>query len=217
MPDSFERILLLILGWLFGLLSPAIIDSIARKREIGAIRQSIINELDEVSYQVLGAIFLIDLRFNSFDKDNIKWQLSLFQANKDRLKAGTAIKFLDLALQLDGDALKAFVADHANDQGKGLALKKYHAPLLNASFPKFQHLTNETQTRLLEINNRIHILNQLVEEYQFFFQESFRENNFGSSYENVLGNINKALDAFRTQGVIFIENTLSLKVAIEKA
>ncbi|WLT32749.1 hypothetical protein [Geothrix sp. PMB-07] len=214
MPESIEKILFLILGWSFGLLSPVIVDKIARKREVDAIKVSIIKELDELCYQILGAVFLIDLRFNQLNRDNVKWQLSLFKIYKDKPKAGSVLKFLEQAMTLDDEQLAVAVAKQSEEQGKGLALKKCHAPLLEANFSRFQHLNDDMQTRLLEISYRINILNQLAEEYQFFFQSSFRESNYGSSYDGVLGNINKALEAFRAQGALFIENILSLKVSL---
>lgn len=215
MPESVEKVLLIILGWAFGIFSPILVQAISSRREVDAIKASVISELDELCYQVLGAVFLIDLRARNTSKEDMRWQLSLFESYSEKPLVENAIKYLRQAIQCEGDQLKEVMDKFDGESKKGLALKKHHAPLIEANFPKFQYLKKDMQCRLLEINLRINILNQIVDEYNFFYQATFREANFGPGYDGVLRNIDKALDAFRSQAVLVIEGVLSLKASLD--
>ena len=49
---EFEKILLLLLGWLFGLLSPAIVDAIRKYREAKELKVALWTELRELRYRL---------------------------------------------------------------------------------------------------------------------------------------------------------------------
>ncbi len=68
-----ERILFLFMGWLLGLLSPVIVDSIKRKREIREVRLGIMTELRELQYRLTGVVFLISKHFGNIDRALLQW------------------------------------------------------------------------------------------------------------------------------------------------
>jgi hypothetical protein len=65
--------LLLIFGWLLGLLSPAIVDEIRRRRETAAVRAALKSELHELRYRLGLAVYFLRMRFGEVDRDFLVW------------------------------------------------------------------------------------------------------------------------------------------------
>jgi hypothetical protein len=71
--DSIEKVALLVVGWLLGLLGPTIIEAIKRHRENKQVKVALAAELREVSYKLVMANHLIHLHFGTVDRLHLRW------------------------------------------------------------------------------------------------------------------------------------------------
>jgi len=71
--ESLEKVLFLILGWLFGLLSPAIVNSIHKRREAREVKIAILPELHELQHRLALIVYLIENRYGKSNREFIEW------------------------------------------------------------------------------------------------------------------------------------------------
>src|SRR3989304_3262396 len=123
----------LLVGWLMGLLSPLIVDAIRRHRERKEIKQALITELQELQYQLASSIYVITQKLGKGDRKFFEWFLSILERYEGPFKSDLHIKYAKEALKLTDKQLAAVSKNSKNeDANKGLSLKKYYTPLLDA-------------------------------------------------------------------------------------
>jgi hypothetical protein len=68
-----EKVVLLILGWLFGLLGPTVVDAIRVRRTVGAIKRSLALELAELQIRVAGTTWSLAAYIGGVDRSFLEW------------------------------------------------------------------------------------------------------------------------------------------------
>ena len=68
-----EQILYIILGWLFGLLSPTLVSKISEKYKRNSLHQAISAELEDCKHRMAITNFLLSQRYGEIDKHYLKW------------------------------------------------------------------------------------------------------------------------------------------------
>src|SRR5215510_2779259 len=74
---DLEKIILLILGWLIGLLSPIIVDVIRKRREAKELTVALYSELHELQYRLVNAVGLIEMRYGRPNREFFEWIKSI--------------------------------------------------------------------------------------------------------------------------------------------
>lgn len=72
-PPIVEKVLLIILGWLLGLLSPAIVVAIKTRRENQLGRVAIRSELRDVAHKIALAAHAIHMRNGTVNRAHLEW------------------------------------------------------------------------------------------------------------------------------------------------
>ncbi|MCQ6262851.1 hypothetical protein MLD55_12980 [Alcanivorax sp. MM125-6] len=180
---GLSELLALMLGWLLGLLAPAIQQHISVKRKLPAVEQQVAIEMRELSRQLVIISFLCASRSLNLSKDIVVWCRDEFE----RLGDNGDNYFQELATQIDETAkLSSAQIDQRNTSEAqkgfvGLSLKKYELPYTAAHAQFILNFDSDTQTVIWEISNRINTLNQeidLVRQYQMMtFDESISAQN----------------------------------------
>ncbi|GHD45507.1 hypothetical protein SAMN05216429_105230 [Marinobacter persicus] len=180
---GLSEFLALMLGWLLGLLAPAIQQHISVKRKLPAVEQQVAVEMRELSRQLVIISFLCASRSLNLSKDMVVWCRDEFE----RLGDNGDNYFQELAAQIGETAeLSSAQIDQRNTREAqknfvGLSLKKYELPYTAANAQFILNFDSDTQTVIWEISNRINTLNQeidLVRQYQMMtFDESISAQN----------------------------------------
>ena len=130
--DTVEKLLLLSLGWLFGLLSPAIVETIKRRRETNLVKVALAAELDEVSYKLALANNILNWHFGTIDHAYLRWFKDVTADYAGPSLVASSIPAIESQLQLPGDQLAACVAFQKAPNHKNVNLPKVMVPLLDA-------------------------------------------------------------------------------------
>ena len=77
--ETLEKVLLISFGWLLGLLSPAIVDTIRKRREAKEVKIAVWTELHELQYHLTNAVFLIENRYGQINRELIEWVQSIMK------------------------------------------------------------------------------------------------------------------------------------------
>lgn len=171
--DFIEKLSLLVLGWLLGLLGPIIVDAIRRRRENALGREAILGELGELGCILALAAYGVRTTQGTVDRKFLEWLRSQLEKSEtsDQIKefALTVPKQLSWS---DEDLAKA-VRYMSSEDGKGATLQKYPVPLLDARVSALWSFDTSFQRALLEIRQNLHLLDDLVDRSRKYHDLTF--------------------------------------------
>ena len=155
----------IMVGWLFGIASPLIIDKIKGYSKKKSLIKGLLSELDEVQFKLACVAHTLGLRYGKFDREFLLWLQSIFlfyigiDNRKDSLN-----KSVGENLKLSDQDIKSYVlAERNNFEGVGLNLKAYRLTFLNANIKELPLLKTEPQRLLLDLSTRLEMINEEIE------------------------------------------------------
>jgi len=163
MSDVWEKLIVLLLGWLLGLLGPAIVDSIRRKRENQLGRVAILNELRDVGRLLVVAAHGVRTKEGKVDREHLQWMKSSLERRDQNKEDADWIERLDKFLEWSDEEIVSRFAYMAMSEGKLTMLQKYPVPLLDSRVAALWSFDTNFQRRLLDIKQRMHRLDDMVE------------------------------------------------------
>lgn len=163
--DTLEKLLLVVVGWLLGLLGPAIVDRIRRERENKLGRAAILAELHNIGGVLAVAVHAVRMQDGTIDREHLQWLKDCVDSGErssdfSKWKASLA-KQLELS---DADIVNLNYAALAKKKdGKSSVMQKYPVPLLDSRVSALWSFDTDFQLRLLDIRQLMHRLDDLVE------------------------------------------------------
>lgn len=194
--DTLETIVLLIFGWLLGLLTPPIAEAIRRRKDLSEIKRALLIELQELQFRLMATVYLIAKKMGQYDRTLLMWMKPILERYEGANRADRILQSITQGIALTDEQLKV-IADHAaGNPNKGLQLKKFHAPLLDGKLGQLGAFDVQTQNVLFEIRTHLNIINEDIDQYRFYFNQTFNSGlseqnrtlireNIDGSYENI--------------------------------
>lgn len=153
----------IVVGWLFGLLSPRIIDAIQLKYRRRSIANAVAAEAKDLQYRLAISSFLVAQRYGKVTRDYIIWlkpKLDQYTGNEPSKPIKELVSSLKGA---DDQTFSNMVAVGRAEEGLGLSLKRYSASFIESHLSDFASFPMHYQRWLHEFRNHLSILNQEVE------------------------------------------------------
>ncbi len=173
----------LLLGWLLGMLSPAIIEEIRRRRRLNRLQRAIALELHELQFQMAMHSFVFRQRnATRLDDDFLRWLEATIKAYKGNEPSESFLALISALL-----AVPIHQRGH-RDPKRGLSLSEANAPLLNIHTSEIALFPVQSQAVLLNISQQVSFFNQQVSGLRRMFDRTF-DNLSNTSRENVLQNL----------------------------
>ena len=134
MSETLTAVLLIILGWLFGLLTPIITNHNLRARENKEVLLALQVELSELKYRLACAVYRVNMHNGTVDRHLLEWLKPIFE-NYTGINPFEKIRdSINMQLKLPDEQIKALSDYDKADSSGGLTLKKYNVPLLETKF-----------------------------------------------------------------------------------
>jgi len=193
MPESLEKVLLLILGWLFGLLGPAFVNAIKQKREDTACRAAVFSELRSLGRLLTVASHGVHIHRATATDQHLLWmtkQLNIFGNPEDE----PIKKFVTVLQSLTGEQRIALLT-HTRGEGKATGLQKYSVPVLDARVSALYTFTTGEQIALLGIRTQLGFVDDAVDRARKYNDWTFQKHE-GENYKLIIENGNTALDDY---------------------
>lgn len=205
--NELKDVLFIILGWLFGLLSPGIVSAMRDKREAKIIKAALLTELRELQYRLVLMVYRIESKYGELNREFFRWAQSILVGYGGINSADSLLKTIGPLLKLTNDEMASLTqyARQKSQLNTGLSLKKYSLSLLEANLTSLARFDTILQGRLLEIKIHIGFMNETVDESRYYFRLSFQN---GISIENHrIANINMidSYETYATQAKIVVE------------
>jgi hypothetical protein len=175
MPESLEKILLLVLGWLLGLLAPVIVDAVRRRRENALGQTAIREELRALRGRLVCAAHIIEEHLGTLDRKKLDWyalEYGYAADQDDSLALANHVRDLN---KLPDTQLQLEIQKRMAPMGKGLTLQKYVTPLLDARVASIWNFDTAVQRRLLEIRASLEMLSDVVDRYRTYSDMTFKQ------------------------------------------
>ncbi len=157
-----KSILLILIGWLLGILSPRIVDIIKlkyKRRELAAAMKS---EFEDLQYRMAITSLLIAEKYEIVTKDYLLWIKPILTQYKGNEPVESIKNFIIKLIELPEDQLMGMIEYMKASDGSGINLKKFSVGLVEANLGILTGFPIEYQKRIHEFRNQLSILNQEI-------------------------------------------------------
>lgn len=161
--DTLEKLLLVVVGWLLGLLGPAIVDHIRRQRENKLGRAAILAELHNVGGVLAVAVHAVRMQDGNIDREHLQWLKDCVDSGERSADFSKWKASLATQLEWSDAEIASYAALGKKKDGKSSVMQKYPVPLLDSRVSALWSFDTDFQLRLLEIRQLMHRLDDLVE------------------------------------------------------
>jgi len=174
--DSGQHTLLLLLGWLSGILAVILNDYIRISRETALTKIAIRSELEEISLKVAENDHTMELNQGIVTRESLeryKTRLMSYSGSRQMREIIAEVKkWIDMSEADFQSWLSASV-----EKNKIIVLQKMTVPLLDTRVAGLWHLKTELQHHLLEIRAEVGVSNDLVDMSRTALTELLYKNN----------------------------------------
>lgn len=209
---TLEKLALLILGWLLGLLGPIIVDSIKRRRENTLGRAAILGELNELAGVLAIAAFKARMRLGTVDRTFLEWLKATLEQYATAPMLREFIPHVCTQLSWTDEQLLAVSQRTGSNDGKGTMLQHYPVPLLDARVSALWSFDTSFQRQLLEIRRNVAILDDVVDRSRKYFDMTFTKLE-GDNYNLVDENLTQTYELYAERAIIIAESIRALNSA----
>jgi hypothetical protein len=213
MSDIWEKLIILLLGWLLGLLGPAIVDGIRRKRENKLGRTAILSELHDVGGILATAVYTVKTKEGSIDREHLQWLKAYIEKGKRSEPYPGWVGRLETFLSWSDEEIARNFGAMMVGEGKGTMLQKYPVPLLDSRVTALWSFDNAFQRSLLEIRQRLHRLDDMVDRQRKLHDMTF-SNIEGANREALNENIRETCSFYAESARKVVD--LIAKITVDK-
>lgn len=200
MPEITHSLFILILGWLLGLLAPAIVDLIKRGRENKLGRDAIKHELNDLHVKLIFSVLRIEEHQGKLNSENLDWFVKQMNRHKHQPNLNKIYTTYHQLLNLSEDQLEIIAAARKSKDGISLTLQKYATPLLDSRVAALWSFETNDQRVLLELRSVIDIMAEIVDRARHFTNLTFTKLENGN-YDLVVDNITGCYQQYAIQAM----------------
>ena len=210
--DTIEKLAIVAFGWLLGLLGPAVVDAIKRRRENKLGKAAIRAELQDVAHKIAMAVHYVHTTKATVDRPQLEWVKRHLERHAPVIDTAESefLKSVNRQLAMSDEELRAYVLATGSKGRKVVVLQKHSVPLLDSRVAAMWAFDNPAQRLLLEIRSRLAGLDDIVGRSRTFLDMSFGT----LSTENrplVEENYNQCIDVYVERGTRIVDQVAELK------
>jgi hypothetical protein len=205
-----DKIGLIFLGWLLGLLSPAVVEAIRRGRENRVAANAIHAELREVAYKLALACHYIYVHQGKVDRDRLEWIKGVAERYGGAHDPMALTESFRMQLAWSDEEIEATSRAVAERQRPSIVLQRYAVPLLDGRVNALWSFDSSFTRSLLEIRSGIGMLDDLVERSRHYADLTFGKLENGN-YELVIGNLRQCYSEYAERAELVVSQIEHLK------
>jgi type II secretory pathway pseudopilin PulG len=209
-----QDLALLVLGWLLGLLAPAIVDGVRRRREARRVEQALKVELLQVALRIATASHYVQMRFGTVDRQYLEWLASVLARLPGAASMQAVVTSVSMQLTLTDEQIAALAARDKAGPGGALIVKKYAVPLLDARVSALWEFDSRLQHDLLEIRAHLDLFNEDVDQVRLYFDLSFQDLS-AENHSRIALNLTNAYRSLASRARMVVDRILSVATVPE--
>jgi len=212
--ETLEKVLLISFGWLLGLLSPAIVDTIRKRREAKEVKVALWTELHELQYRLAQTVYLVEMRYGQPNRELVKWVQSIMKEYCGLNSPEDLLKLIESQISSTDEQFADIAQALIATPGSGVSLTKHSMTLLDSKISSLSSFNETLRNQLLEIKTRIGFINEEVENARYFSNLTFQSNIDPKNYKTVQENLIKCYKKYASQAKIIVD--LIKKMSVDK-
>lgn len=174
MSTEIQAVLMLILGWLLGLLSPSIINYIQDKQKAIKIKKSLLSEMEECQIIMANVAYLIESKYIAINHKLFDDLINVYENYNGINDYNDKLLRLKKLKTTPKEELETMTEIQLyENMDKFLSFKKYDLPYLRSKINDISLLGENVQSNLLQLNFKLNLFNSEVEESKFHYQLTF--------------------------------------------
>lgn len=174
MSTEIQAVLMLILGWLLGLLSPLIINYIQDKQKAIKIKKSLLSEMEECQIIMANVAYLIESKYVAINHKLFDDLINIYENYNGINDYNDKLLRLKKLKTTPKEELETMTEIQLyENMDKFLSFKKYDLPYLRSKINDISLLDENVQSNLLQLNFKLNLFNSEVEESKFHYQLTF--------------------------------------------
>ena len=185
-----NQVLYILLGWLLGLLSPKVIDTIKSDYRKKEFFKALCIELHDLQYRIALVGFQLAQKYGELDKEYLMWIKPIIENYNGNEPSESVGKLIDSLINADEAKFAAGIAHMRSEKGVGLSLKTYSASFFEFNLGELSKLPVCLQLKIHEFMNQLNYLNQDIiktnEINKMTFDSSITEEN----HDRLIGDLN---------------------------
>lgn len=179
----------LLVGWLLGLLSPRIDERIRRRYRRKELEKSLIAELRDLRYRMAVGAHQISVHQGLDTDELLDWLLQTVRAYEGPLSDPGHIEAIIKARNIPAENRRA-AYKHLTG-GRGLSLKEFHLPLLDATSSDLCICPLPFQRSVFRIAEELQLYNQRVKYLTKQFDLTFDSSVSAANHQAIVSNVEK--------------------------
>ncbi len=171
---------LLALGWLFGLLSPIVVDAIRRKRLKTDFANALTTELNQLRARLVGNVFDLSLNLGRLDWDLLQWARQALRgipeaAEKLDPRAGVkeALKKLLEVDKAEFEQTIQWLRSQGQQAQLSVLLGRWRLPFLESKLQEISVFANDKQRILLTVHEQVGHIDHRADEVRELLMMTF--------------------------------------------
>ena len=171
------------------MLSPIIVDGIRRQRDLKEIKKALFVELRELQFRLTLTVYFGARHTGKYDRNLLEWMRPIVESYGGINQSDNLWQEIRLGLERTDEQLRLVSEQIASNQNRGIAFKKYNATLLEAKINQLGAFDQESQNLLLEIKTRLDILNEEIDQYRIYHNQTFNSSLSQQNHDLIRDNI----------------------------
>ena len=203
--NTAEKVLFILLGWLLGMLSPIILDTIRKRQNISEFRAALKTEVHELRYRLACVTYMVQLKYGKVNKKLLTWIKPILDDYKGLNPVNDIRNSIEKQLAMTDEQLKEFAKLGKAAPEVGLSLKKFHLPLLDSRISFISSLDAALQNQLLEVKTHLNVLNEEVDQARFYYNLTFQSNITDKDHDRAVENLVNCYKQFGERAKIIVD------------
>jgi hypothetical protein len=184
------QIALLILGWLFGLLTGPIAEHIRRRRARGSLANALDYELADLLDQCVMIVHFVDVRRGTLTRPRVEWALDRLKNTRSENARGVANRLQEILASSDAEI--AALAAQVEQPDNNISFRSLQIPFLASQLHQLDVFSVATQGRLLRLTTDVRMYNEIAAEAMKSSDRTFDSSIEGDNRTRLMGNIRRA-------------------------
>lgn len=170
-----QELILLLLGWLLGILSPAIVDAIKYRREAQHGRRAVLNELHDLSLVLSLASYKAAQAAGQIDRAYLEWVIARVNESTTKQDHSELLQAIRGMLSYSDEHIAAAHDAMTRNGQTTPILQSYSAPLLDSRVSALWTFDTDFQRGLFSIKRNLSVLDDTVAQINQYFRMTFDE------------------------------------------
>ena len=163
------------------------------------MRDGTISELREIKVKLVSTAYLLTEKVGTYNKEFVDWAIGNLEGYTGSYPSDRMLENLKkLSAKAKEGELEA-IQQLQSDDDAGLSLKKFYVPFLEAKLEMISVFGEQIRTCIFEIRSKIQILNEEIDNAQFYFRKTFDSSMSESNFAIVRQNLKTSYSTIRKQ------------------